>query len=75
VTLEAIPDRNWKFGCSRSLAPVRLAGVPVSTDLVRELAELVDEPTATMLERALETEVLILAPFPIPPERWKSTSL
>jgi len=43
------------------IAPMRLAGIPVSDALVRELADLVDEPTATVLERALETEVLILA--------------
>jgi len=38
-----------------------LAGIPVSTDLVGKLARLVDEPTATVLHRALEAEVVILA--------------
>jgi hypothetical protein len=38
-----------------------LAGIPVSPDLVRELADLVDEPTAGVLEKALDTDVLILA--------------
>ncbi|MDQ3382020.1 MAG: hypothetical protein M3546_17215 [Actinomycetota bacterium] len=38
-----------------------LAGIPVAPDLVRELADLVDEPTATLFERALGTEVKILA--------------
>ena len=33
-----------------------LAGIPVSSDLVRELGTLVDEPTATLLKRALEQE-------------------
>ncbi len=43
------------------IASMRLAGIPVSPDLVLELADLVDEPTETVLERALETEVVILA--------------
>ena len=38
-----------------------LAGIHVSAELVRELADLVDEPAASVLEKALETEVLILA--------------
>jgi hypothetical protein len=43
------------------IAPMMLAGIRVSSDLVRELAAIVDEPTATMLERALEVETVILA--------------
>jgi hypothetical protein len=42
-------------------ASMMLAGIPVVPDLVRELADLVDEPTASVLERALETEVTVLA--------------
>lgn len=38
-----------------------LAGIPVSNDLVRELATLVDEPTATLLQRALELRTLVVA--------------
>ena len=38
-----------------------LAGIPVSSDLVRELAGLVDEPTATILGKAIERETLIVA--------------
>ena len=38
-----------------------LAGIPVSNDLVRELAALVDEPTATLLARALELKTLVVA--------------
>lgn len=38
-----------------------LAGIPVRPDLVRKLADPVDEPTASVLEHTLETEVLILA--------------
>jgi hypothetical protein len=43
------------------IAPMMLAGIPVSADLVRVLADLIDEPTATVLERSLETEVTLLA--------------
>ncbi len=38
-----------------------LAGIPVRPELVRELTEIVDEPTATMLEQALERKVTVLA--------------
>ena len=38
-----------------------LAGIPVRPELVRALAEIVDEPTASELEQALEREVVILA--------------
>jgi len=38
-----------------------LAGIPVSPELVRELAVVVDEPTAGVLERALRDEVKVLA--------------
>lgn len=43
------------------IVSMMLAGIPVSSELVRELADLVDEPTAGVLEKALETEVVILA--------------
>jgi hypothetical protein len=32
---------------------VQRAGIPVAPELVRELADLVDEPTATVLEHEL----------------------
>ncbi len=38
-----------------------LAGMRVPNDDVRELAGLVDEPTATTLQNALDREVVILA--------------
>jgi hypothetical protein len=38
-----------------------LAGVPVSTDLVRELAVQVDEPTAGTLEAALDADRAVIA--------------
>jgi hypothetical protein len=38
-----------------------LAGIPVSPALVRELASLVDEPTAGVLEQALDREVTVIA--------------
>lgn len=37
------------------------AGTYVSSDDVHELAALVDEPTATVLERALEPRTLVMA--------------
>jgi hypothetical protein len=43
------------------IASMRLAGIPVSVELVRELAAIVDEPTASVLERALEVETVVLA--------------
>jgi uncharacterized protein (DUF1778 family) len=43
------------------IASMMLAGLRVSPDLVRELAAIVDEPTATVLERALEVETVVLA--------------
>ncbi len=38
-----------------------LAGLTVRAELVRTLAEIVDEPTATLLEQAVEREVVVLA--------------
>ena len=38
-----------------------LAGIRVSPYLVRTLAELVDEPTASLLDRALYRETTVLA--------------
>jgi hypothetical protein len=38
-----------------------LAGIPVSSDLVRELESIVDEPTATALGFALDTGVAVVA--------------
>jgi hypothetical protein len=38
-----------------------LAGVPVTLELVRELAERVGEPTATTLRGALEREPAVIA--------------
>jgi hypothetical protein len=43
------------------IAPMMLAGIRVSSELVRELAEIVDEPTASMLARALEMETVVVA--------------
>jgi hypothetical protein len=37
-----------------------LAGIPVAAELVRELAHLVGEPTATTLRQALEVALTIL---------------
>jgi hypothetical protein len=37
-----------------------LAGIHVSTELVRVLATIVDEPTASVLEHALDTGVVIV---------------
>ncbi len=38
-----------------------LTGIPVRPELVRALAEIVDEPAAGTLEQALEREVTVLA--------------
>ena len=38
-----------------------LASIPVPNDAVRDVASLVDEPTATLLEKALELKTMILA--------------
>ena len=38
-----------------------LAGVIVSSDLVRELIEIVGEPTASVLEHSLGVETVVLA--------------
>jgi len=43
------------------IASMMLAGVPVSAELISELAQIVDEPTASMLERGLEVETKVLA--------------
>ena len=43
------------------IAPMMLAGIRVSPYLVRALAELVDEPTASLLDRALYRETTVLA--------------
>jgi len=40
---------------------VQLAGVPVRKDLVKVLADLVDEPTASLLRVAVERGTLIVA--------------
>ena len=44
-----------------TLDAMMLAGIRVANELVRELADLVDEPTATVLENAIGREVVILA--------------
>jgi hypothetical protein len=38
-----------------------LAGLHVRDDAVRELARLVDEPTATLLRNAIDRETVVLA--------------
>jgi hypothetical protein len=38
-----------------------LAGIPVAAELVRELAHLVGEPTATTLRQALDREQAVVA--------------
>ncbi len=43
------------------IASMMLAGVPVSAELISELAQIVDEPTASMLERGLEVGTKVLA--------------
>ena len=43
------------------IASMMLAGIRVSSELVRELAAIVDEPTASPLEHALEVEAVVLA--------------
>ena len=43
------------------IASMMLAGIRVSPYLVRTLFELVDEPTATLLDRALARETTVLA--------------
>jgi hypothetical protein len=45
----------------RMIALMMLAGIRVAPEFVRELADLVDEPTATALEQALEVETTVLA--------------
>ena len=40
---------------------MQLAGVPVRKDLVKVLADLVDEPTASLLRVAVERGTLIVA--------------
>jgi hypothetical protein len=37
------------------------AGIPVRRDLVPEVADLVDEPTASVLEHALDREIAVVA--------------
>ena len=48
-------------GAVRMIASMMLAGIRVSSELVRELAAIVDEPTASLLEHALEVEAVVLA--------------
>jgi hypothetical protein len=43
------------------IASMMLAGIRVSSELVRELAAIVGEPTASLLERASEVEAVVLA--------------
>jgi len=43
------------------IAFMQPAGVPVSAELISELAQIVDEPTASMLERGLEVGTKVLA--------------
>jgi len=43
------------------IAFMQLAGVPVRSKLISELAQIVDEPTASMLEQAVERKVVVLA--------------
>jgi hypothetical protein len=38
-----------------------LAGIPVGPELVREIVRRVDEPTAGVLEQALDREVTVVA--------------
>jgi hypothetical protein len=40
---------------------VQLAGVPVRDELVDVLADLVDEPTSSLLRTAIERETVVLA--------------
>jgi hypothetical protein len=47
--------------CSYRVAAMMLAGLRVPDDDVRELARLVDEPTRTLLENAIERETVVLA--------------
>ena len=47
--------------CSYSVASMMLAGLNVPDDDVRELARLVDEPTATMLRNGIDRETVVLA--------------
>jgi len=47
--------------CSYRLAAMMLAGLRVPDDDVRELARLVDEPTRSVLEKALALGTVVLA--------------
>ena len=47
--------------CSYSLADMMLAGMRFPDDDVRFLARLVDEPTRSVLEKALALETVVLA--------------
>jgi hypothetical protein len=38
-----------------------LAGIRVPDDVVRDLADMVDEPTANLLDKALELQTVVLA--------------
>lgn len=44
-----------------TLVPMMLAGVSIRPELVRELAARVDESTASLLERAQEREIAVVA--------------
>jgi hypothetical protein len=43
------------------IASMMLDGIRVSSELVRKLAAIVDEPNASLLEHALEVEAVVLA--------------
>ena len=50
-----------KPGTTDSVAPMMLAGMNVPDDDVREVARLVEEPTRSVLEKALELGTVVLA--------------